>query len=142
MQRFRIPRFFCSSSFDRSIGSVGALGKSQTYLLLINSDLAGVVVPQTRKPILIWPNVRGFANNLEHLVTQITKWFEAGIGVRKKCQLEITTRILQADPDKKIYLSGHTNAVGSSQGGSVSQKRVTQPQRAPSKLQVRDTFGI
>jgi hypothetical protein len=142
MQRFRIPRFFCSSSCDRSIGSVGALGKSQTYLLLINSDLAGVVVPQARKPILIWPNVRCFANNLEHLVTQITKGFEAGIGVRKKCQLEITTRIFQADPAKIIYLSGHTNAVGSSQGGSISQKRVTQPQRAPSKLQDRDTFGI
>jgi len=142
MQRFRIPHFFRSSSFDRSIGSVGALGKSQTYLLLINSDLAGVVVPQTRKPILIWPNVRGFANNLEHLVAQITKWLEAGIGIRKKCQLEITTRILQADPDKKIYLSGHTNGVGSSQGGPISQKRVTQPQRAPSKLQDRDTFGI
>ena len=83
MQRFRIPHFFCSCSFDRGIGSVGALGKSQTYLLLINSDLAGLVVPQARKPILIWPNVRGFANNLERLVTQITKWFEAGIGVRK-----------------------------------------------------------
>jgi len=51
MQRFRIPHFFRSSSFDRNIGGVGALEKSQTYPLLINPDLAELVVPQARKPI-------------------------------------------------------------------------------------------